>query len=184
MKKLFVLFALIFSVAVSAQNRQSLLKAAALNANAKDTFLLRDSAMAHIYYDHESDSSLIAGLKGQFGLNQADVDYMQNQLKNYKAHCWTSDSIKGAVIVPASAIPASGVKPKKAAKSWAAYFKTHSGGYYEISNPVFSKDGTYAIVYTAFQCGANCGNGGATLYHWENGNWKPVKNLFAFEKGR
>lgn len=184
MKKVFVLFALVFSITISAQNRQLLLKAAVVNANAKDTFLLRDSTLAHIYYDAESDSMLIAGLKGQFGMTQADVDYMRNQLKNYKPHTWSADSIKNAVIVPAAAIPGQALSTKKATKAWTSYFKTHPGGYYEVSTPVFSKDGMYAIVYTSFQCGANCGNGGATLYHWENGNWKPVKNLFAWEKAR
>lgn len=182
MKRILTLL-LLFTVSVSfAQNRSALLKAAVSHANAKDTFLLRDSTLAHIYYDSESDSMLIAGLKGQYGLTQADVEYMRNQLKNYKAHTWSSDSISGAVIVPSANVPAPALSTKKAGKAWAAYFSKYKGGYYEVSTPVFSKDGTYAIVYTAFQCGAKCGNGGATLYHWENGAWKPVKNLFSWEK--
>jgi hypothetical protein len=184
MKKICLFFFLSICISLSAQNRQALLKAAAIHANAKDTFLLRDSCLTHIYYDFESDSMLVAGLNGQYGLTQADVDYMLLQLKNTKPHTWSADSISGAVIVPASVVPAHAIKPKKAAKAWAAYFKKYNGGYYEISAPIFSKDGTYAIVYTGLQCGSNCGNGGATLFHWENGQWKPVKNLYAFEKSR
>ncbi|HEU4718850.1 MAG TPA: hypothetical protein VFU15_13495 [Bacteroidia bacterium] len=181
MKKLFLFTLVLFSVAVNAQTRQSLLKSALVNSTAGDTFLLRDSVLAHIYYDAESDSMLLAGLKYD-GLSQADADYMRAQLMNYRPHTWTKDSITGAVIVPSSAVPSAALEPKKSAKAWSKYFETHNKGYYEVSEPVFSRDGMYAVVYVAFECGANCGNGGATLYHFENGEWKPVSNLFSYNK--
>lgn len=185
MKRLFTLTLLLLATIAFAQSRESLLKAALVNSNAGDsTFLLRDSVMAHIYYDAESDSMLLAGLKDVPGLTAADAEYMAAQLKNYKPHTWSKDSISGAVIVPSSAVPSQALSPKKSAKAWTNYFASHKTGFYEVSAPVLSKDGTYAIVNVSFQCGANCGNGGATLYHWENGHWKPVKNFFSWEKAR
>jgi hypothetical protein len=183
MKKLLPLLLLLLSLGATAQTRSSLLKAALVNSNAGDsTFLLRDSVLAHIYYDAESDSMLLADLKTQPGITAGDIEYMRMQLKSYKPHTWTCDSIAGAVVLPSSATPPPSLSPKKAKKAWTTYFAAHKTGYFEVSEPVFSKDGTYAIVYVAMQCGAGCGNGGATLYHWEKGQWKPVKNLFAWSK--
>ncbi|MDQ3112262.1 MAG: hypothetical protein M3R17_20445 [Bacteroidota bacterium] len=179
---LFFLFA-VTTITVSAQTRQSLLSAALKNSNASDTaFLMRDSVLAHIYYDAESDSMLLADLKKQKLITQEDVVYMSAQLKGYKPHTWTADSIPNAQIVPSSKTPPPAISFKKSVKIWSAYFKTYKSGYYDVSEPIFSKDGTMAIVYVSFQCGASCGNGGATLYKFEKGVWKPVKNLFSWEK--
>jgi hypothetical protein len=183
MKKFLFLIFTISTLAVSAQTRQSLLSAALKNSNASDTaFLLRDSVLAHIYYDAESDSMLLADLKKQKLISQEDVVYMTAQLHGYKAHTWTADSIPNAQIVPSSKTPRAGISFKKSVKIWTAYFETYKSGYFDVSEPIFSKDGTMAIVYVSFQCGANCGNGGATLYKFEKGAWKPVKNLFSWEK--
>jgi hypothetical protein len=183
MKKFLFLIFTISSLAVSAQTRQSLLSAALKNSNASDTaFLLRDSVLAHIYYDAESDSMLLADLKRQKLISQEDVVFMTAQLQAHKPHLWTADSIPNAQIVPSSKTPRAGITFKKSVKVWSAYFQTYKSGYYDVSEPIFTKDGTMAIVYVSFQCGANCGNGGATLYKFEKGAWKPVKNLFSWEK--
>ncbi|MBI3512195.1 MAG: hypothetical protein HY064_16165 [Bacteroidetes bacterium] len=183
MKKFILLVFCFAAVSLFSQDRKSLLQAALKNSNSGDsTFLLRDSVLAHLYYDAESDSLLLAGLSDQAGLSKSDIDYMRAQLQHYSAHCWSADSVKNAVIVSSAVTPAAALSPKKLAKAWNNYFSTHKTGYFEMSEPVFSKDGTYAVVYVGFQCGGNCGNGGATLYHWEKGMWKPVKNCFAFEK--
>jgi hypothetical protein len=182
MKKLLLAFLLFASVAAFSQDRKSLLRAAMTNVNAKDTFLLRDSVILHISSDSEGDSTVLADLVKQKFLTQGDADYMRMQLTAMKPHTWTGDSISHAVIVPSSIAPVSALSPKKSTKAWTSYFKLYKTGFYEVSQPVFSKDGTYAIIYTAFQCGVSCGNGGATLYHWEKETWKPVKNLFSWEK--
>ncbi len=183
MKRVFLLTLILLSLTATAQDRKSLLQAAMRNSNASDSlFLLRDSALAHLYYDAESDSMLLAGLKSETYLTPADIEYMRAQLKNYKPHTWTADSIPGARIIATSAVPSAALKPKKSVKAWSKYFQTNRTGYYEVSAPVFSKDGKTAIVYVGFQCGASCGNGGATVYRFENGQWKPVKNLFSWEK--
>lgn len=168
---------------LTAQSRQSLLSAALKNSNANDSaFFLRDSVLSHISYDSEADSILLDDAKRQNLITQADLVFMTAQLKAYKPHTWTADSIPHAQIVPSAQTPPAAASFKKSVKAWSAYFKTHKSGYYDVSEPVFSKDGTMAIVYVSFQCGANCGNGGATLYKFENGTWKPVKNLSAWAK--
>jgi hypothetical protein len=95
---------------------------------------------------------------------------------------WTSDSIPHSKIIPSSKTPSATLSFKKSTKAWTDYFGLYKSGYYEVSEPIFTKDGNMAIVYVSFQCGAMCGNGGATLYKFEKGAWKPVKNLFSWEK--
>lgn len=183
MKKFLLFVFALSSLTIFAQTRQSLLSAALKNSNANDSaFLLRDSVLAHIYYDAESDSMMLADLKKQKLITQEDVVYMTAQLKGYKPHTWTADSIPHAQIVPSSKTPAAGASVKKSTKAWTNYFGAYKSGYYDVSQPIFSKDGTMAIVYVSFQCGVRCGNGGATLYKFEKGAWKPVKNLFSWEK--
>jgi hypothetical protein len=125
---------------------------------------------------------MLADLKRQNFITQEDLMFMTAQLKAYKPHTWTADSVPHAQIVPTSQTPPPAASFKKSVKAWSAYFETHKSGYYEVSDPVFTKDGSMAIVYVSFQCGANCGNGGATLYKFEKGAWKPVKNLSSWEK--
>ena len=183
MKKTFLLFALAISITAFSQDRKSLLSAALKNSNASDSsFVLRDSVVAHLYYDAESDSMLIADLKAQKIITATDADYMRAQLKNFKPHLWSADSISHSNIVSSSKTPAAGLSFKKSVKAWKDYFQLYKTGYYEVSEPVFSKDGNLAIVYVSFQCGSNCGNGGASVYKFEKGQWKPVKNCFSWEK--
>lgn len=183
MKRIFIFLFLLSGIIAHSQDRKSLLSAALKNSNASDSsFVMRDTVLGHLYYDAESDSMLLADLKAQKLISQEDVVYMTAQLKNYKPHTWTADSIPHATIVPSAITPAAGLSSKKSVKAWSNYFKAYKTGYYEVSEPIFSKDGTMAIVYVSFQCGANCGNGGATLYKFEKGAWKPVKNCFSWEK--
>src|ERR1700751_4621446 len=183
MKRIFILLFLATGIIANAQSRQSLLSAALKNSNASDSsFVMRDSVLGHLYYDAESDSMLLADLKAQKFISQEDVVYMTAQLKSYKPHTWSADSIPHSNIVSSSKTPAPGLALKKSAKAWSAYFKYYQTGYYEVSEPIFSKDGMMAVVYVSFQCGANCGNGGATLYKFEKGVWKPVKNCFSWVK--
>ncbi len=183
MKKLFIFALILISIGATAQSRQSLLSAALKNSNASDSsFLMRDSVLAHFYYDAESDSMELADLKFQKLISVADVGYMTAQLKTYKPHLWTKDSIPHAQIVPSGKTPPAALSFKKSVKAWTDYFGLYKSGYYEVSEPIFTKDGNMAIVYVGFQCGAMCGNGGATLYKFVKGEWKPVKNLFSWEK--
>ncbi len=183
MKRIFILLFLSSTVFASAQSRKALLSAALKNSNASDTsFVLRDSVVSHLYYDAESDSMLIADLKAQKVITPADADYMRAQLKNLKPHLWSADSIPHSNIVPSSKTPAAGLSFKKSVKAWGDYFQFYKTGYYEVSEPVFSKDGNLAIVYVSFQCGSNCGNGGASVYKYDNGQWKPIKNCFSWQK--
>ena len=183
MKKVFLLIALSISITSFSQDRKALLSAALKNSNASDSaFILRDSVLSHLYYDAESDSMLLADLKSQKLITADDVTYMSAELKNIKAHTWSADSISHATIIPSSQTVAAGMSFKKSTKAWTNYFKIYKSGYYEVSEPIFTKDEMMAVVYVSFQCGSNCGNGGATLYKYEKGVWKPVKNCFSWVK--
>lgn len=183
MKKLTLVVALIlFSLCSFAQSRTLLLKTALLNANASDTFLLRDSVLCYLAGDADSDSIFFGDMvRGKF-ISTDDVTFMKQQLMKNDHTLWTKDSIANAVVLTSSTLPSSALSAKKASKAWKSYFKLHKGGFFEAGKPLFSKDGNTAIMYTAFQCGANCGNGGATLFQFKNGKWVSVKNIYSWRK--
>lgn len=183
MKKLTLLFVFAaLSVAGFSQSRALLLKTALLNANASDTFLLRDSVMCYFSGDPDSDSIFFGDMvRGNF-ITKDDVAFMKQQLAKNNHTVWTKDSIAGAVVLSSTTLPSSALSAKKATKAWKGYFELHKNGFFEAGKPLLSKDGNTAIMYTAFQCGANCGNGGATLFQFKNGKWVSVKNIYSWRK--
>jgi hypothetical protein len=183
MKKLVFCFVLAFVVTAGfAQSRSSLMKTALQNATAPDTFLLRDSVMCYLSGDVDGDSSFLNDLvRGKF-ITADDMNYMRQQLSKNDRKLWSKDSIPGAVVLASATLPNSALSAKKATKAWSAYFKTQKHGFYEVGKPLMSKDGFSAIVYTAFQCGAKCGNGGATLFQWKKDKWVAVKNVYSWRK--
>jgi hypothetical protein len=46
--------------------------------------------------------------------------------------------------------------------------------YQVISNPAFTADGRYAIVYSATHCGIECGGGGLVFLKKTNGKWEKI----------
>lgn len=182
MKRIILVAVTFLSVTAFSQSRASLLKTAVLNANASDTFLLRDSVMCYFSGDPDSDSIFFGDMvRGKFITND-DVAYMKQQLSKNEHSVWTKDSIAGAVVLQSSTLPSSALSAKKATKAWKGYFEKHKNGFFEVGKPLFSRDGQTAIVYTAFQCGAKCGNGGATLFQWKNGKWVAAKNIYSWRK--
>jgi hypothetical protein len=184
MKKFAFLFAVVLCISITsfAQSRSALMKTALQNATAPDTFLLRDSVLCYLSGDADGDSAFLNDLVREKFITPDDMIYMRGQLMKNEHTVWSTDSIGGAVVLQSATLPASALSAKKAAKAWTAYFKLHKQGYYEVGKPLVSKDGMSAVVYTAFQCGANCGNGGATLFQWKNGKWVAVKNIYSWRK--
>ncbi len=182
MKKLFFILSLVISFTSFAQGRAELFRAAVSNASASDTFMLRDSVLCYFTGDADSDSSFLYDLVREKFITNDDVVFMRSQLKNDQKTMWAKDSIAGAVIVPSAQCPSNALSAKKAAKAWKSYFKSHQKGFYEVGKPLFSKDGNSAVIYTSFQCGAKCGNGGATLFQKKNGKWVAVKHIYSWRK--
>jgi hypothetical protein len=183
MKKLTLLFVFAaLSITGFSQSRASLLKTALLNANASDTFLLRDSVLCYLSGDYDTDSLFLWDLVKAKLINTDDETFMKQQLAKNNHSVWTKDSIAGAVVLSSATLPSSALSAKKATKAWKGYFELHKNGFFEVGKPLLSKDGNTAIVYTAFQCGANCGNGGATLFQFKNGKWVSVKNIYSWRK--
>lgn len=153
-----------------------------MNATAPDTFMLRDSVLCYFTGDVDSDSLFFNDLvRGKYITND-DVSFMKSQLMKNNHNVWTKDSIAGAVILQSTGLPPSALSAKKATKAWKGYFAMHKTGFYEVSKPLMSRDGKTAIVYTAFQCGVTCGNGGATLFQWKTDKWVAVKNIYSWRK--
>jgi len=181
-KKYALIISLLIAVSASAQSRGSLMKTALQNATAPDTFLLRDSVLCYFSGDADGDSSFLNDLVRNKFITSDDMNFMRKQLATNTHTVWTKDSIANAVVLTSATLPASALSAKKASKAWSAYFKMHNSGYYEVGKPLMSTDGMSAVVYTAFQCGAKCGNGGATLFQWKNEKWVAVKNVYSWRK--
>jgi hypothetical protein len=130
----------------------------------------------------EGDSLLIDGLKKEPYLTAADIAYMHQQCKENRSGIWTAETAGDVSLLPVTETPATGLSPKKATKAWTKYFKTHTAGFYELSRPVYSKDGNTAVICVNFQCGVYCGNGGAYVFRLLNGEWKAVKNCYSWKK--
>ena len=175
--RLAIVLILASNFGLHAQTSKDLLKTALINSTAPDTFLLRDSALCMISGDLDTDSIILNDLNKKGIITTADVTFMKKQLVSGAKFVWNSDSIRNANVVNSKVTPRKGLSSKKAAKAWGKYFGVHKQGYYEVSKPIYTADGNMAVVYVAFHCGVQCGNGGATLYRKENGVWKPVRNL-------
>lgn len=179
MKRLLFLFFLA-PLALPAQNDDvyAVVNAALDYAKVKPEYYLRDSALLHFYYDAESDSMLLAGMKDD--LSPAERDAMLKQALSPTGLIWDGTKLKATCKIVPDAEVKKTFKGRKQEKNWVKYYKTHSAGYYEISAPVFSADHKTAIVYVAQHCGANCGFGGATLFRLKEGKWEAEKNLFSW----
>lgn len=180
--RLAIILVLALNLGLKGQTSKDLLKTALINSTAPDTFLLRDSALCMISGDLDTDSIILSDLSMKGIITTADVVYMKKQLSSGAKFVWNGDSIRNATVVNSKVTPGKGLSSKKATKAWGKYFGVHKKGYYEVSKPIYSSDGNLAIVYVAFHCGVQCGNGGATLYKRENGVWKPVRNLNSWTK--
>ena len=56
---------------------------------------------------------------------------------------------------------------------WEGYReKFGNDGVFTISNPLFSKDKSKAIIAVGYHCGGLCGSGGTYSYVKEKGKWK------------
>lgn len=177
-----LIFVLALNLALHSQTSKELLKTALSNSTAPDTCLLRDSALCMISGDLDTDSIILHDLNKKGIITTADVAFMNKQLSSGAKFVWNGDSVTNAIIVNSKLTPDKGLSSKKATKAWGKYFGVHNKGYYEVSKPIYSSDGNMAIVYVAFHCGVQCGNGGATLYKKVNGVWKPIRNLNSWTK--
>lgn len=184
MKKYFAFAGLfLFCLIQIATDRTSLYNAAVQNAGATDKSYISPRMVPFLHDDYEGDSLLIEGLKSESYLNAADITHMHQQIKKNRAGMWHKDSLgNDSKILPPGQAPSAGLSPKKATKAWTNYFKKYPVGFYELSQPVFSKDGTVAVICVNFQCGVYCGNGGAYVFRFLNGQWTAVKNCYSWKK--
>jgi hypothetical protein len=184
MKYYFSIFTfLILGLIPGDTSNTSLYSAAVQNAGATDKSYISSRMVPFLHDDYEGDSLLIEGLKNESYLSAADIAYMHQQIKKNRAGMWQKDSLGNeAKILPPGQAPSAGLSPKKATKAWTNYFKKYPVGFYELSQPVFSKDGTVAAICVNFQCGVYCGNGGAYVFRFLNGQWTAVKNCYSWKK--
>ncbi len=61
------------------------------------------------------------------------------------------------------------------ARHW-TYFRAYIGNdFNEFSMPIFLRNDTYCLFYTANYCGGLCGGGNLILYKKQGNGWKIVK---------
>lgn len=165
-----------------ASTNTSLYKAAVLNAGANEKSIVSTRIVPFLHDDYEGDSLLIDGLKNEKYLTADDIAFMHKQIKGNRSGNWTADSLGDLKLLAAKEAPSAGLSPKKSTKAWTNYFKKYAVGFYELSRPIFSKDGNTAVICVNFQCGVYCGNGGAYVFRLQDGEWKAVKNCYSWKK--
>ncbi|RZJ86850.1 MAG: hypothetical protein EOO60_12940 [Hymenobacter sp.] len=105
------------------------------------------------------------------------VSYSAAELAGFQSHpypvisSWASFSL-GARLLNQDTIRKAF---QRRADDW-DYFHKHIGGSFnEFSAPIFLRNYTYCLFYSANYCGSLCAGGSLMLYKKEKGIWKPVK---------
>jgi hypothetical protein len=70
---------------------------------------------------------------------------------------------------------------KTHSKRWDYFNKYVGRDFNEFSLPIFIRNDTYCLFYSANYCGNLCGGGSLVLYKKEKGNWIPVKSYCDWE---
>jgi hypothetical protein len=87
-----------------------------------------------------------------------------------------------ARIVAQADIDAALVADAGAAPSWKIFYATFDGarGYSAYSRPIYSADGTHALVFTDHHCEGHCGLGEVIELEWAAGRWRSVRTAMTW----
>jgi hypothetical protein len=90
----------------------------------------------------------------------------------YKAARWSATEFANTTLLEADTINAIF---ENRYKGW-THFREHIGrDFYEFSFPIFIRNGTYCLFYTAMYCGELCAEGNLILYKKSGTNWVEMK---------
>lgn len=105
------------------------------------------------------------------------TDEERNQIRSWKAHppftVWTTNLVPQARLVRSDTIRA--IFNKSLEEGW-SYFYDHFGpGFNSFGCPLFLRQYTWCLCYSANYCGRLCGTGRLALYKREGNHWIEVK---------
>ena len=118
-----------------------------------------------------------------------EIRQLRTDFQNPKITVWDSTLLHPAVFIPRDSIDSifsgrhgndtvvSGKpRPMPVHDAWQVFYHRYGGGYTGLSAPIFLRDYTYCLFYSANSCGWLCGSGNWSLYRKENGRWKWVRS--------
>jgi hypothetical protein len=111
--------------------------------------------------------------KRQYGmesitLTESEIEFAQNILKASESFKWAKNIFPYADIVDSSQYFS---EFRKAALNGTNRGKAKSG-YWSLSVPAFFRNGQFAILYSLYFCGSDCGHYELTLFKNENNHWQ------------
>jgi hypothetical protein len=68
------------------------------------------------------------------------------------------------------------------APGWRKFYDTFDGarGYSTYSRPIYSADGTHALIFTEHRCEGHCGLGEVIELEWAAGRWRAIRTALTW----
>ena len=106
--------------------------------------------------------------------NKHDIVFLKKQIMDNRTREWMpADSVWGATIITKAEIQSFSVKGPIV--GWDKFHKKYGKGYYLYSFPIFSVDGTKAVMLKGFHDSGDNNPCSIDLYEKIKGKWKAVK---------
>lgn len=91
---------------------------------------------------------------------------------------WTRDFFPEAQIITQQDIDVVFKSPGR--DGWEEFHKRYGYRFYQCSTPIFLREGTLCLFYTAYHCGWLCGEGQLTLYQRSGNTWIRLKDYLSW----
>lgn len=113
--------------------------------------------------------------------NKHDIVFLKKQLMENRTREWAaSDSLWGATIISKTEIQ--GFSVKGPVVGWDKFHKKYGKGYYLYSFPIFSVDGTKAVMMKGFHDSGDDNPCSIVLYEKIKDKWKAVKTYSSWKE--
>ena len=108
-----------------------------------------------------------------------ELDFIVNK-KFPSISKWTNEMFPNIKIISSDTVRAifNGKDWKDWEREWDYFYKNIGSGFNDFSAPIFLRNYTYCLFYSAHFCGDLCGESRLDLYKKENGKWIDVKNYY------
>jgi hypothetical protein len=85
-------------------------------------------------------------------------------------------------VVPQGEIDATFIADARIPPGWKKFSETFPGarGYSAYSRPIYSSDGTHALVFVDHHCEGHCGLGEVIELEWAGGRWRTIRTAMTW----
>ena len=136
------------------------------SALADSNFILVDKPFAFEYF-----GCLDPFLDDSAFYTKAEIDFIMKSIKTSSIK-WSNGLLGSVKVTSRDSID---VIFKDKSKGWNCFYKHFGQSYHTFSVPIFLRNDTLCLFYSATHCGYECGDGHFILYKRENGKWVELK---------